>query len=198
MSRRRPSLLGIGLRLGAVVALGAATRDPRAIEVDDRIGARIVKDRRPELDVAMPIVTDLGSVYALGGAAAVLALGGGRRSAGRLLVAGGLAWAAAQGLKPLYRRQRPYELGSAEKLVRTPAGSSYPSGHPAVAEAMRRILEPEVSFPARPIVAGIPKLVAFSRIYNGVHHPSDTLGGLLLGRVAGDLVRRRDPRLHSR
>lgn len=190
MSRRRPSLIGIATRIGAVVALGAATRDPRASDVDHRIGARIVKERRPELDVVMPVLTDLGSVYALGGTAAALALGGARRTAGRVLVAGGLAWIAAQGMKPLYRRERPYQLGTAEKLVRTPAGTSFPSGHPAVAEAVRRILEPEVAFPARTLVAQVPKLVAFSRIYTGVHHASDTLGGLLLGRAMGDLVRR--------
>lgn len=192
--RRRPSRVGILLRLGAVVALGAATRDPRAAEIDDRISARIVKDRRPELDTLMPIVTDLGSVYALGGAATILALGGARRTAGRLLVAGGLAWGAAQALKPLYRRARPYEGGSVEKLVRTPAGSSFPSGHPAVAEAMRRVLAPEVVFPARSVIEQIPKVVAVSRVYTGVHHPSDTLGGLLLGRAIGDLVRRRTTR----
>jgi undecaprenyl-diphosphatase len=190
MRRRAPSRIGIALRLAAVFAIGAAIRDPRVAALDERMHGRIVKDRRPELDVAMPIITDLGSVYALGGAAGVLVVGGARKTAGRLLLAGGLAWIASQALKPLYRRERPYETGSAEKLVRTPAGSSYPSGHPAVAEAMRRVLEPEVAFPGRSLVASMPKLVAFSRIYNGVHHPSDTLGGLLLGRAAGDLVLR--------
>lgn len=194
LSRSRPSLLGIGFRLAAVAAIGVASRDPRAHALDERVGAAIVERRRTELDAALPVLTDLGSVYALAGAAGVLALGGARRTAARVLVAGGLAWSAAQAMKPLYDRQRPYQLGTTDKLVRTPAGSSYPSGHPAVAEAVRRVLEPEVAFPGRILVAEVPKLVAVSRIYTGVHHPSDTLGGLLLGRAVGDLVRRRRTR----
>lgn len=190
MSRARPSLLGIGLRLGAVVALGSATRDPRNAKLDDRLAAAVLRSRRSELDAALPVLTDLGSVYALAGAAGVLALGGARSTAGRLVAAGGLAWGAAQAMKPLYSRSRPYQNGTAERLVRTPAGTSYPSGHPAVAEAMRAVLEPEVAFPARAIIGEIPKVVAVSRVYTGVHHPSDTLGGLLLGRAVGDLVRR--------
>jgi undecaprenyl-diphosphatase len=33
-------------------------------------------------------------------------------------------------------------------------------------------------------------MVAFSRVYVGVHYPTDVIGGLLLGRAVGDLWRR--------
>jgi membrane-associated phospholipid phosphatase len=192
MARRakRPGLFGIAIRVGAAAALGYAARDGRVADADEEARKLLVKGRSETLDEVMPVITDLGSVYALGGAAGVLALGGERKLASKLLIAGGLAWTAAQGMKPAYRRDRPYQTGLAERLVRTPAGTSYPSGHPAVAAAVARTLEPELLPGARGLVEKIPSVVAYSRVYNGVHYPTDVIGGLLIGRACADLVRR--------
>lgn len=192
---KKPALLGIAARLGAVVAIGSMLKDPKMASVDARGHAAIDRMRRPDLDAAMPIVTDLGSVYAMSGTAAVLLLGGAKKLAGQVLLAGGLAWLGAQGLKPMYGRTRPYQDGSASKLVRTPAGTSYPSGHPAVAMAMARVLSAQTRWPGSGLISKIPDVVAVSRVYNGVHHPSDVLGGMLLGRAVGDLIRRRALRI---
>jgi len=183
---RRPGLAGPVLRLAAAAALGFAARGRIAV-ADARAREAIAHRRSDTFDKAMPVLTDLGSTYAIAGASAVLWLSGRRRLARDLTAAGGIAWTLAQAAKPLFRRARPYDTGTVDVLVRKPAGLSYPSGHPAVAAAMTRVVEDRVTAPARGFLGKIPRMVAFSRVYVGVHYPSDVIGGMLLGRAVGDL-----------
>ena len=189
MRRRRPGLLRAALDLVTAAAVGVAARDLLR-PVDERARARIASQRRPLLDEWMPVVTDLGSVYGAAGAAAALWLGGKQRLARDVFGAAMLAWGAAQGAKRLFNRTRPYHAGDVDILVREPAGTSYPSGHPAVAQAMASVLAAEVpGFVQGPLEA-LPRLVGFSRIYVGVHYPSDVYGGILVGRAAAAVWRR--------
>jgi undecaprenyl-diphosphatase len=65
-----------------------------------------------------------------------------------------------------------------------PLSTSFPSGHSASAAAFAvsvgRLL-PGLRLPLR-VAAGI---VAFSRIYTGVHYPGDVVMGAALGTVVG-------------
>lgn len=187
---RKPSLIGAALRLVAVVALGAASTDKRIADADHQASRLITERRSTSLDRAMPAITDLGSVYAVGAASGVLWLLGRRRLARDVAGAGMLAWGVAQAAKRGYNRVRPYDNGGADLLVRRPAGTSYPSGHPAVAAAVQRVLDPDVREPVRGLLRRAPRVVAFSRVYVGAHYPTDVIGGLLLGRAVGDLWRR--------
>src|SRR5439155_21352301 len=92
----------------------------------------------PPADALFTGITELGSIMASAGAAAVLAAKGRPRVAGRALAAAGAMWLLGQGLKRAVRRPRPYDAevpdGSREvrRLVHKPNGTSWPSSHPAV------------------------------------------------------------------
>ncbi len=75
-------------------------------------------------------------------------------------------------------------------LDKAPPTSSYPSGHTAAAVALYGSLAVLVIWiygrrPAARIAAAllalIPFFVAFSRLYRGMHYPSDVIAGALLG-----------------
>ena len=62
-------------------------------------------------------------------------------------------------------------------------GHSFPSSHAANTFAAGTFLA--LRFPRwRPVLA-IPVLVAYSRVYVGVHYPSDVFGGAALGAGVG-------------
>ena len=189
---RRPGLAGPLLRLAGVAALGVAARNHLS-EPDEQARATIYGRRSDLLDRTLPALTDLGSTYAAASAAGVLWALGRKRIARDVGAATAIAWVAGQALKPVFRRPRPYDASGVELYVRKPAGSSYPSSHPAVAAAMARVVERDMRGPMRGWLGKVPRFVAFSRVYVGAHYPTDVIGGLLLGRAVADLWRRYAP-----
>lgn len=186
---RKPGLVRPLLRLAAVAALGYAARG-RLADADRKAFERMRRSRSESLDRVMPIATDFGSVYAVAGVATSLILLGRTRLAVRAAGAALTAWGVAQAAKPAFARARPYEDGIVDVLVRRPAGTSYPSGHPAVAAALARVLAPEAGRLIAPLIERLPTFVGASRVYVGVHYPSDVIGGRLLGDAVADLWRR--------
>lgn len=105
-----------------------------------------------------------------------------RMAAWRVALAVGLAYLVVDGvLKPLIDRSRPFEVVETVRIITTrPLTSSFPSGH--AASAFAGALATARLFPAaRPLLWTLAATIAISRVYVGVHWPSDVLAGALIG-----------------
>ena len=71
-------------------------------------------------------------------------------------------------------------------MVHTMSNRSYPSAHATTSVAGARALSPLL--PAPPLYA-LAAALTLSRPYLGVHYPSDTLAGAVLGAAVAELRR---------
>lgn len=88
-------------------------------------------------------------------------------------------------LKNAVARIRPYDLWTAlQPIVERPKDYSFPSGHTTASMAATltycKTLPQKASIPL--LLLGIS--ISLSRLYVGVHYPTDILGGLLVAAVA--------------
>jgi membrane-associated phospholipid phosphatase len=177
------------LSTALVVVSGSAVRDGHAAGPDAEARRRMEELRTPERDAFVRVATDLGSLYGVGVVAGALGVAGRPRLALRVGIAGATAWTLAQAAKPLLPRERPYQADGAERLVVEPAGSSWPSGHAAVAAAMAVTIGEGRGPLTRGLLGAVAVAVGASRVYVGVHHASDVVAGLGLGSLSARLVR---------
>jgi membrane-associated phospholipid phosphatase len=184
--RARPVLRAVALG-GAALAVGAWSSAGPGRERDLEAFREGNRDRGPGADRLLRGVTELGSIWASVGAAAALAAAGHRRVAARGLAAASVTWMAGQGLKCVFGRPRPYDAGLDGMYLRIerPNGTSWPSSHPAVLQSFLTVTSRDlgVGSVAGAALDALATAVGVSRVYVGVHFPSDVAGGILLAKA---------------
>ncbi len=140
---------------------------------------------RPGFDRAATIVSNLadyGYVWV-----ALAAFKGRRRGPDRrraivaLGVAGVSSLVVSRVVKAAVERQRPEDHLDAS--VRTPSTSSFPSGHTLAAFCTAFVLGDSDAETAATVC--FASAVAASRVHLRAHHPTDVLGGAVIGSVLG-------------
>ena len=149
-----------------------------------------VRTANPVFDVVMPFITAKVTLICVVAALwLVLFLRGGRK--GRIVALSTLVVIAlsdqssANLVKSLFSRTRPpYALDSVRLLVDTTRSFSFPSAHAANAFGVATFVS---TFYRRTRVwfYVTAALIAYSRVYVGVHYPTDVLAGAALGLGVG-------------
>ena len=104
-----------------------------------------------------------------------------KRAIFSLGVAGFSSLFTVRGVKSVVTRERPEEHLAV--AVRTPTSSSFPSGHTLAAFCTAfDLAESPVETGA---YVGFASAVAISRVHLRAHHPSDVVGGAVIGSVLG-------------
>ena len=88
-------------------------------------------------------------------------------------------------IKGVFRRARP-AFDDLPALIATPTALSFPSAHASSSFAAARAYS--AMLPAAPLYATAAAM-GLSRVYLGVHYPSDIAAGALLGTIAGSVGR---------
>jgi undecaprenyl-diphosphatase len=181
---------GIGLLLGTagLLATGAVAR--LGLPAAERDAFRAANDVPVE---AYPVIwapMQYGTFGTAPALAAVAALRGRRRLGLSLAAAGAAAWVGAKAVKRVVRRERPARLLPDVRIRGEDEGDlGFPSGHAAVSAALTTVAMPALSPTGAAGLAGLAALVAYARVYIGVHLPLDVVGGAALGVAAGSAIR---------
>lgn len=99
------------------------------------------------------------------------------------LLAGGLSQLGKVAIASFYFRNRPTVSYLFDQI---PYNASFPSGHTAGAFALAFtvLLLTKWKSPFGWVLVGLGFLVAFGRVFEGLHYVSDTVGGFVVGFIA--------------
>jgi membrane-associated phospholipid phosphatase len=162
----------------------------------DRAAYRTVADMHTEpLDRPLRRVSDFADFskpwFLIAGALALFGGSPGRRAAVTGVAALGLnSLLVNQSIKLISERRRPDRKEHSvpeSRWVRMPGSNSFPSGHSASAAAFA-VSVGDMLPPFRVPLRAAAVIVAFSRVYTGVHYPADIVAGAAVGALVGKVT----------
>jgi membrane-associated phospholipid phosphatase len=162
------------------------------VNLDERL-LRIARTRghSPGVERAVARFSRLGEhggVWLVMGAAGSVLDGGRRAQWRRATGTVALVYGLNTGIKALVGRERP-QLADLPALTGTPTKLSFPSAHAATSFA-GALAYSRLGVPVEPLY-GLAAALSLSRLYLGVHYPSDVLAGAVLGSVVAVAARAR-------
>lgn len=187
-------LLGVAL---AIINLAGEVIEGDTLEFDKRILSSLRKADDPSqpigpvwLEVAALDITALGSAAVLGltvaAVAGFLVLQGMYRHAAFVLAASAGGWLLNNALKALFARPRPDVVPHLREVMTL----SFPSGHALTSAAiyltlgalLMRVSDRRLTkFYCMAVAMLATLLIGATRVYLGVHYPTDVLAGWLIG-----------------
>lgn len=157
------------------------------ILINERLGL-------PFLDPIMLVITHVGSTIFWLVASALLWIGKRKREAVLLatsIIVGGLIFLP---IKVMIPRARPHVVVQGARTLDLEGGGSFPSGHSKNAFTSAVILGSRWKRLRVPLYI-LAFLVAISRIYVGLHWPSDVIIGSIVGWIIGKITIRYDKKI---
>lgn len=199
--RRRQRFLPLAIGTSGGVAIAALAFwffkeqaehvvEGRADALDETILQVVHKIDDPRVHTVMHAATQLGTHAAIGAAAGISAIvmmrRGRKHDAWTIAISTGGAMAINTLLKNVFQRQRPQERA---RRIKLPKSHSFPSGHsllsvatyPIIAHHLVERRSARVQVAAHALSGLLILTVGFSRVYFGVHFPSDVFGGFAAG-----------------
>jgi undecaprenyl-diphosphatase len=179
---------------------------------DEHVNVVLAAHRSGFFNTASAVMSDIADVYAIPALVALTVIGAAIKRHWRIAAFALFAICIESGTYRVtswvIERHRP----EVHRLDKLPVMASYPSGHVAASIAVyvglallisSRWPSAAVRIPVWIVALAIPPLVALARMYRGMHHPTDTFAGMLLGigallvallaaRAAGAVAERRE------